>query len=150
MSVQFLVRVYKTLLAITLGCMLTILSFEWGDKLEGVLFPVMSPLILKGLIEGQEGGNVTIWSGSSFKLRECNYVRTEWFLGPRGGRKVQTDIHYTDKPEVRRKGEHVWSGIVVVLDEISVRVNSHADVIHKCPYRIWETRTPWYTSGDFR
>ena len=115
-----------------------------GGEIEGRVFPVMGPLTVFEPIEMPQPTYRTRWRGQAKKLRNCDFVRVEWFLGPRDGRRVQVQFEFTDRPQVRPAGPLEWSGLVVALDPPAARSNSHADVLHQCDFRPWLTRTPFY------
>ena len=135
-----------------IGTLLGLASFfvyEFGGQIEGRLFPVMGTLEIHDPEEADDR-SVTKWKGHAEKLRNCNFVRLEWYLGPRNGRHVIVDREaaFTDKPQIRSTGRLHWEGILVHLSPKATRENSFADVIHRCPWRPWEVRTRFYTSSN--
>jgi len=125
----------------------TAFIIEFGGVIEGRFFPVMGPLRVFDPVQNQHSENLTVFHGEARKLRGCEYKDIEWFLGPRGGRRVQVIAHFLDAPEIRQEGQLLeWSGLAVGLPARDVLQNSHADVIHQCPGRPWLTRTPFYDS----
>ena len=118
-----------------LGAAGAILFSQNIGPIEGRLAPVMGPLSLHSPVAHPPPANQFKWHGEAQKLRGCDFIRVQWFLGPRNGRRVEVNMHFTDPPEVRDTGALAWSGIVIALDPVEVRRNSHADVIHQYPYR---------------
>ena len=137
-------RMFPVFTMATLGGMFAILVAQNAGVIEGRIHPVMGPLEIHSPQPFPPPDYRTKWQGSAEKLRDCRFVRLEWFLGPRGDNRVMIPVEFTDKPEVRGQGILTWAGIVTGLEADRVRSNSHADVIHKCPNRPWETRTPFY------
>ena len=112
---------------------------------EGRAFPVMGPLTLHDNPVSEPPPSYRhAWSANADKLRECQFERVEWFLGPRHGRKIQVPAIFADPPEVRGEGHHTWTPLLISLDPGAVLENSHADVLHQCPGRPWLTRTRFY------
>lgn len=127
-----------------LGGMVSVFLLEFGGEIEGRILPVMGPLEISDPQSVAVRDTKTKWQAEADKLRGCDYVRIEWFLGPRGGRRVQVPAIYTDPPEVRGKGRLHWRGLIVSLSVETTLENSHADVLHQCPGRPWLTRTRFY------
>lgn len=125
----------------------TVFAIEFGGEIEGRFVPVVSPLTVEGVRQplGKSAHDrPSVVEGSATKLRGCNFVRVEWFLGPRNGRRVQVRMEFRDPPQIRGPGVLHWTGIWVELSQEEIRVNSHADVLHKCGRRPWLTRSPYY------
>ena len=121
-----------------------VLVYAEAPRVEGYWFPVMGALTIEDPSPMPPPHYRTKWRGSADKLRDCSFVELQWFLGARNGRKVSVKVDFTDPPEVRGAGRLHFQGIVIQLDPYETRTNSHADVIHKCPWRPWNTRTPFY------
>lgn len=127
-----------------LGMGLAGLTLIYGGQIEGRIAPVMGPLTIHDPQPLPPPSYRYKWQGEAAKIRGCSFVRMEWFLGPRNGRRVQVLSGFTDKPQVRDEGVLEWSGITVTLDPTETVRNSHSDVLHHCPWRPWYTRTPFY------
>lgn len=128
----------------------------WGlpavGRLEGYFAPVMGDLALSDPRPVPPPAFRNIWSGEAQKLRDCDFVRLEWFQGPRYGRKVQVATGFTDAPEIRPPGASIWHGLIILLDQFQVRENSHADVLHRCPLLEFQgvrIMRPWLTRSAF-
>ena len=127
---------------------MSVIFAQWlGGAIEGRLFPVMTTLQISDPTPYPPPNYRTRWRGESVKQRACEFVRLEWFLGPRKGPHVQITSEFVDQPQIRGTGLIQWDGIVVSLPPSEVLANSYADIIHQCPYRPWETRTRFYDSG---
>lgn len=118
-----------------------------AGEIEGRLFPVMGRLTIYDPEPFPPPDYRTRFRGRAVKRRNCEFVRVEWFLGPRDGAHVEVRFEYTDPPMLRATGEHAWNGILIHLSPDVVLSNSHADVLHRCPWRPWLTRTPYYDAA---
>ena len=119
-----------------------------GGIIEGRIAPVTSALEISAPTPYPPPSYRTKWRGKAKKLRNCRFVRLEWYLGPRNGNHVQVQIEVTDEPRIRETGEIEWEGIVVSLPPDEVLQNSHADFVHSCPYRPWLVRTRVFDSPE--
>ncbi|MGB1215523.1 MAG: hypothetical protein ACPG4X_19290 [Pikeienuella sp.] len=126
------------------GGMVLFFAYQTGGELEGRLFPVVGKITLSNPEAAPPPTYRTRWEGSADKHRDCEFIKLEWFLGPRNGRRVQVHSEFTDLPEVRHIGALSWDGLLIALDPAETLANSHADVLHQCPYRPWLTRTQFY------
>lgn len=113
-------------------------------RLEGRVLPVMGPLDMISSVPAPPPDYRHRWNAEATKLRNCQWIETIWYLGPRNGSKVRVSVSYTDPPEVRTVGRLYWTGLVVNLDPAELMGNSHSDVVHQCPWRPWRTVTPWF------
>lgn len=112
---------------------------------EGRFFPVMGPLTLTDPTPVPPPEYRTKWHGTADKLRDCEYIRTEWYLGEYGiGGKVPVRVTYTDPPKVRGPGQLEWDGIVITLDPTLTLESSYSVAVHQCGIRPWQTRTIWF------
>ncbi len=128
---------------------MSVVFVDWmGGAIEGRLFPVMGRLTLSEPVPYPPPSYRTKWRGHAVKNRNCAFIRLEWFLGPRGGQHVQVASEFTDPPKTRGAGRLSWEGIVISLPVSEVLGNSHADVIHQCRWRPWQTRTRFYDSAS--
>lgn len=137
------VWIIASLLAGFAGFVMWVFITYAASSLEGRLFPVVSRAELISSRSYPPPVFRTIWVARAFKYRNCQYLRTEWFLGPRDGARVLVPAEHVDAPEVRGPGLLQWEGLVIWLEPEAVLQNSHADVIHRCHF-LWETRTPFY------
>ena len=128
---------------------MSLVFIQWvGGAVEGRLFPVMGPLTISDPVPYPPPSYRARWQGQAEKKRNCEFVRMEWYLGPRHGGRVRVSSEFLDRPEVRSAGVLSWEGIVISLPVGEVLANSHADVIHQCGYRPWQTRTRFYDSAS--
>lgn len=124
----------------------------WFGRLEGRLFPVVADTHLFSPSLFEEGTHK--WGATSRKLRDCRPLLNDqgsyvtWWFGSRAGGKVRVAATFGDPPAVRDKGTIWWQDLRISLDPVSVTDNSHADVIHQCPWRPWKTVTRFYDAND--
>jgi hypothetical protein len=136
----------KAILAAAATALFLNTSVFWAGVVEGRLFPVMGPLTVYDPQPLPPPSYQFVWKGYADKLRDCRYIRTEWFLGKRGGQHVGVNMGYTDPPTVRLSGRLHWDGIRIALSPDEVLGNSYAMVYHRCPGRWWDTATVFYDS----
>ena len=115
----------------------------YAPQLEGRWFPVVSRAELLSHTALPPPSYRTRWNATAQKYRDCEYIETRWYLGPRGGRRVQVTAEHQDPPQVRDVGRLEWSGLIIWLDPVATRQNSHADVVHRC-HGFWNTISPFY------
>ena len=115
---------------------------------EGYVDPVMGPLSFENVHRtGDEEFSVT-FDGVAQKLRACDWVESRWYVGERFEPSVRTVWAFTGPPEVRPEGTLRWRDMTVQMTAKQFYHNSHADVVHKCPWSAWNTITPFYDSND--
>lgn len=115
-------------------------------ELEGRLFPVVSQIELISFRPTPPPAYRTEWQARAEKLRACEFVRIEWFLGQRNAPRVGVVVAFLDAPFVWGTGGMIFDRLEIGLNPTETTDNSHGDVLHRCPMRPWLTRTPFYTS----
>lgn len=133
--------------------LVVLVVFVWSTKtympaIEGRFWPVTTHAEISNPRPHSPPEYQFRWDATAEKLRGCEYLRTEWFLGRRGEDSVRTIASFIDPPQVRGKGVLAWSGLVIALAKEQVMQNSHGNVIHQCPGRWWETITPFFDSPE--
>jgi hypothetical protein len=118
--------------------------YSW---VEGYVDPVMSPMEISNARRGPTEFSTTFDSAST-KLRECVWLESNWYIGERGGPSVRTLWQFSGPPTIRTTGELEWLDQTVNMSPQELFQNSHANVIHQCPWRLWYTVTPLYDSND--
>lgn len=131
---------------VLLGLLAYIVSVT-APSIEGRLFPVVSPIEVHSPVPHVPPAYQYKWKGRAEKLRNCEFIQVEWYLGRRAGGRVRVSAEFLDPPQVRPAGVLEWERLVIALEQGAVISNSHADVIHKCPMRPWNTRTPFYDTN---
>ena len=117
-------------------------AYSWA---EGYVDPVMEPLTIFNVRQGPTEFEVT-FDGSATKLRNCVWISSRWWVGERFGSSVRTSWAYAGPPLVRGAGDLTWENQTVLMSPQQLYQHSHADVVHKCPWRLWNTVTPFYDS----
>lgn len=133
----------KVLIAALSGMIALFVHDNAGD-IEGRLFPVMGPLSLSAPEAAPPPDHRTRWHVRTVKQRDCDFVRVDWYLGPRTGRRVRVQAVFVDPPRLHPTGQEQGRAILISLDAAEVLGNSHADVIHRCRWRPWYTRSRLY------
>jgi hypothetical protein len=130
----------------TLGLLgFTVANYTVIPHIEGYFFPVTGPLEISHPQSAPPPSYRLIWEASAEKLRECRPVRIEWYLGQRGEfNRVSIVAEFLDAPELQGVGLLEWDELYISLDESNTRANSFANRVHQCPWRTWETVTPFY------
>lgn len=128
-----------------LGCLAFIAMVQagWIGKIEGQLMPVMADTV----IEYSHGERPFHYRGSSRKIRDCEWIRTEWYLGQYGDKSVMVQMKHNDPPKIRGMGEHTWDDIEISLPPKVVESSSYAIVTHDCwNGALWLTKSVFYSS----
>jgi len=137
------------ILAITLCVVIGLnwASIKYMPVIEGLYWPVVTEIVITGRTVYPPPGHRYRYSGTAEKLRDCRYVSIEWYFGARGGDRVPVTVFFSDPPAVNKPGTLTWTGLIVSMEPENLEENSHADVIHRCPGRWWETRSRFFTSA---
>ena len=115
---------------------------------EGYIAPVMGPLTFEDVRQVSDEAFTVQFDGVADKLRACDWVESRWYVGERFAPSVRTVWTFTGPPEVRPTGTLVWPDMTVQMTPEQLFHDSHADVVHKCPWALWNTVTPFYDSND--
>ena len=115
---------------------------------EGYIDPVMGPLTFEDVRQVSDEAFTVQFDGVADKLRACDWVESRWYVGERFAPSVRTVWTFTGPPEVRPTGTLVWPDMTVQMTPEQLFHDSHADVVHKCPWSLWDTVTPFYDSND--
>lgn len=118
---------------------------RYWPAIEGHFWPVVSVASVYDPSPSPPPGYRYTWSGDASKLRDCAFIRLEWFMGSRGGPYVGVPAEFLDAPQLRSKGEMHWDEIAVSLSPDNVGTNSYAYVYHDCGWP-WEVRSLFYDS----
>lgn len=89
---------------------------------------------------------INIW-GTSKRIRNCNFVRIEWFIGERGGRSVAIDVRFLEKPKIRGDGTFSFGAWALHLGASRLLTDTFADVLHQCRFLGFDL--PWRTRSKF-
>jgi hypothetical protein len=118
--------------------------YSW---VEGYIDPVMTRLEISNVRQGPTEFSIT-FDGTATKLRDCTWIETNWYIGERGDRSVRTDGDYSGRPRINGAGLLTWADQTVEMSPQELFQNSHANVVHQCPWGLWRTITPFYDSND--
>lgn len=115
-------------------------------SVEPKVKPVITPLQITSV--EKIGPNTTRIKGNATRLRNCDFIQLNWYLGRRGGQVAKVRVAFEDKPQIRDEGHTEWEGIIVGLLPDQIINNSHANVVYRC----WgplgpKTNQPFY-DGD--
>ncbi|MGR3484701.1 MAG: hypothetical protein ACU0BF_05100 [Paracoccaceae bacterium] len=121
--------------------MILLLGAELAEMAEGRFFPVTGRLSLS---DPRPQGTSSVWSARVEKLRDCTFLRIEWYLGRRDGRRVRVGVTIHDAPQIRLPGVIDLDAIEIALPVEMVATRSFANVVHRCVGRPWLTRTALY------
>ena len=114
---------------------------------EGYVDPVMEPLEISNIRRGPSEFDVT-FDGQAVKLRgDCEWIESRWYIGQRWERNQRTRWDFTGRPQIRKEGLLVWKDQIAAMSPQELVQNSHANTVHKCPWRPWRTVTPFYDSN---
>ena len=116
-------------------------------ELEGRFFPVVNQVELISFRPTPPPVYRTEWQARGVKLRSCEFIRIEWFLGQRNAPRVGVSVEFLDPPRVWGVGGMTWHRLTISLSPDETLHNSHGDVLHRCPMRPWLTRTQFFTSS---
>jgi len=112
---------------------------------EGKLYPVVGELTVTNP-RARHHEYTTEFDGSAEKYRDCVWKRTEWYIGSRQGSAVKTTGGYSGPPALNLVGRLTWEGQYARMSRSELLTKSYANVVHRCPWRLWDTVTPFYTS----
>jgi len=115
-----------------------------GEYVEYYYFPVMEPGELISIEPSIENFSSVAFTAN--KVRDCEWIKTEWFYGNPEGNNVQVSMFHGEEPQIRGVGEHFWENTKVYLDEERIRESSFAISTHKC-HPFWTTKSLLYISS---
>ncbi len=139
---MFFVRLAQVIIAATIG-----LAVLWAaPKVDGLVNPVIVNFRVEAVTDPENPG-ATLVSGTFNLLRNCNFIRQDWFLGsPEKGISV-TSIRLSQPAELKADGLYHWGPTRLFLQPEHVLANVYAVSVHDC-YRgwLWDTETLAYNA----
>ncbi|UQS95101.1 hypothetical protein Pam3_30 [Pseudanabaena phage Pam3] len=117
-----------------------------APAIEGKLYPVVHPAIIKEIVP--TGQIVSVVRGESVKLRSCNFVSINWFLGRPGQPSSRVSVDFLDGTKVRASGEFDWGPWRVAIPADLLATGSYAVVVHRC-HPLWETESLFWAPVAF-
>ena len=131
---------WASTVAVTLAFLLIWLLSLYAGKVEGALFPVV--VDTKITSADRISSLNTRVTGSATKLRECSFVRIEWFLGtPKLSAYIP--VVFEERSKVRTAEAFQFGPWILRMSPEEVRDFSYAIVYHKC-HPLWLTETRFY------
>lgn len=93
-------------------------------------------------IVGDDENHTTI-NGVATKIRDCTYLKMEWFYGDEDGRSVLVPLKILEGSKIREDGQFGFGPWRLDLEESLVRDQSFALVYHRC-HPMWDTITEFW------
>lgn len=113
-----------------------------APALEGKLFPVVKQAVLKEIVP--VGMITSVVRGESVKIRTCNFVSINWFLGKPGGPSSRVAVDFMDGPKVRAQGEYDFGPWRIAMPADLLGSYSWAVAVHRC-HPFWETESLFWS-----
>lgn len=134
----FLRSAQMAVIAGTLG-----LIWQVCQQFDGYFFPVITNVELIS-VEPSENGGVDVQT-SYHKARQCDHIRTDWFIG-RPGQAFLTTSQLVNAPDrAAGVGEDGISHRSIRMSEVNFLENSFAVTVHDCYGGwLWETETLYW------
>jgi hypothetical protein len=125
---------------VTIGFLAAWFLSLYAGKIEGALFPVVVDTKIESA-NRISSLNTRVY-GSAKKLRECSFVRIDWFLGtPDLGTYVP--VTFEEQSKVRPAEGFQFGPWVLRMSPEEVKDFSYAIVYHRC-HPLWLTETRFY------
>ena len=119
---------------------LYILASTYGGRIEGRLFPVVVDVTIDRT-EAVDSISSRLW-GRFRKVRECNFVEIEFFLGS-PNKSAAVSVTLEEGSKLRGNGIEEWGPWVVQLTGAQLQGIFYAVVTHDC-HPFWKTKTIFY------
>ena len=133
--------VFNLLLATMVGMASAPAVYSIAPSLEGTIFPVVDNV---NIYESHAISDTTTeFSGSAKKIRECQFLRLEWFI-VQNGHYAQVDLTFIEKSKARASGYFDFGPWNVKIPVSDFPQHSVAVVYHRCHW-LWDTETKFYT-----
>lgn len=117
-----------------------------APAVEGRLFPVNARATLTDITP--TGQVVTSVQGQTVKLRNCDFVSINWFLGRPGQPSARVSVDFLDGTKVRAKGPYEFGPWKIAIPAELVAQGSYAMVVHSC-HPLWNTESLFYAPPEF-
>ena len=117
----------------------TIISPRLGD-IEGGLFPVSQVTVFQ-IVGVAENGDAIV-AGRFNKLRDCNFVRSQWYKGS----GLEIEFERVDEVQELPAGEGLpWGAIRLRASVETAKTDIYVEGYHKC-HPFWMTKTVTWRS----
>lgn len=134
-------KIYLALGVCTLfGMILGPVVLTIGPIIEGRLFPVVDQATVK--VSAPDGVYAIRITGSSRKIRECEFKGIEWSFAPPYGPAVDAPVEFLEGTKSRANGWFDFGEWIVQLNERQLQ-HSISYAYHSC-HPLWKTRTLFY------
>lgn len=117
-----------------------------APALEGSLFPVVNRASLTDITP--TGQVVASVRGSSVKLRSCDFVSVNWFLGRPGQPSARVSVDFLEAVKVRAKGPYDFGPWKVAIPAELIATGSYATIVHSC-HPFWNTESLFWAPVEF-
>lgn len=136
-------RIFKPLMYILLGMLLTPFVITYGPKIEGMVFPVITGTKITHVTTDPDTNSISVW-GSANKRRACGYNRMEWHYNPGSTSSTVVPILFRNPPVVHPNGHFTFGPWDIdFLTRQDVIQNSFVQVFHRC-HPFWLTESRFY------
>ena len=130
-----------------LGMLLWPVVDSLGPSVEGRLWPVTERTELTAVEPaGELKADVT---GTSIKLRNCDFVEVRWLYGRPEEPSSRVVIDFMDQPRPRPEGSFTFGPWRVGMPADQVRTKSWVVAVHKC-HPLWNTETLFWVGAAER
>lgn len=123
------------------GMLLWPIISSFAPQIEGKLFPVVVSTELTKVIVDDETHSLIY--GDSRKVRECTYIKMDWYYGSPEGKSVLVPLHIMERSRIREEGFFSFGPWQLNLSKDLVRNSSFAIVTHRC-HPFWNTQTTFW------
>lgn len=139
--------ILRTVQTFVIVCFLALL-WQVCKKFDGYFFPVIVNAELIS-VETTENGYVNTEIAYK-KIRQCDHIRTDWFIGRPGQALLTTSERVSTPNRVIAKGESGISNTIIRMSEVNLLQNSFAITVHDCYSGwLWDTETVyWYRTSS--
>jgi len=110
----------------------TVVLPAWLGHGESRFFPVITPLVVESLTPTTRGTVVVGWTE---RLRNCDFVGVDWYLGQRSGTSSKLEqVTYPEGQKTRQSGEIIVATLLVSANPRDILTNSFANVRYQCHF----------------
>lgn len=127
--------------AVLFGLLIWPMIVTIGPKLEGKLRPVVVSTELTQVRPIDDTHSMIY--GTSRKVRNCAFLRMEWYFGDPNGEHVLVPLEIMEPATIRGDGEFRFGPWRLNLDKDFIMKETFALVYHKC-HPFWTTITPFW------
>lgn len=119
-------------------------------SIEGRFAPVTRDTVVRRVIDPAEkvGGGWSVIEGVSTKVRDCDFLALEWYLGSRSSGGVRAQYRFLEEAAERGPTPFKFGPWAVQLTADQLKTGAYAIAVHSC-HPVWNTRTLfWESAGD--